>query len=344
VSTDNHYELKVADVISETADAVSVLFTVPSGAEREFAYKPGQFLTLQLPGPDGPIARCYSLCSSPDTDDGLRIAVKRVTSGLGSNWICDNLKPGDAVTVLPPAGVFTPKTWDEDLLLFAGGSGITPVLSILKSALAIGSGKVTLVYANQHEKAVIFAAELRALAEKYPDRLHVIHWLESVQGLPNRTQLAAFAAPYVSYTSFICGPSPFMDSVSHCLRELGVPPARIHVEKFLSLADNPFEIETPPLADDSAGTAELEVLLDGETHTLAWPKQMKLLDFLLDKGIKAPFSCRQGACSACACIVDEGEVKMLVNDILEEDDLADGFVLGCQSLPVSDVVKVRYDG
>jgi len=337
--------LTVTDVVAETADACSIEFTVPAGHETEFAYKPGQFLTLEIPGPDGPIARSYSLCSSPDTDASLRIAVKRVADGVGSNWVCDNLKPGSVVRVLPPAGVFTPKTWDEDLLLFAGGSGITPVLSILKSALVVGTRKVTLVYANQHEKAVIFAAELRALAEKYPDRLHVIHWLESVQGLPNRTQLAAFAAPFTSYTSFICGPSPFMDSVSHCLRELGVPPARIHVEKFLSLAENPFDraIESASV-HDAADTAELEVLLDGATHTLQWPRQTKLLDFLLDSGIKAPFSCRQGACSACACIVDEGEVKMLVNDILEEDDLRDGFVLGCQSLPVSDRVKVRYDG
>ena len=338
------HALIVREIVRETEDACSIVFDVPAGAESQFAYKPGQFLTLQLPGADGPVARCYSLCSSPHVDGGtLKVAVKRVRDGIGSNWINDHLVPGQTVESLVPAGVFTPKSLDEDLLLFAGGSGITPIMSILKSALVAGTGRVVLVYANQHENAVIFAAELRALAEQYPERLHVIHWLESLQGLPTRAQLKAFAAPFASCTSFVCGPSPFMESVSHSLRELGVPPARIHVEKFQSLQENPFEIVTAVPVDDADGrTASLQVELDGETHTFEWPKQTKLLDFLLDKGLRAPFSCRQGACSACACIVSEGEVSMLVNEILEQDDLDEGFVLGCQALPVSDVVKIRY--
>ncbi len=338
------YALRVREIVRETEDACSIVFDLPEGAEAEFTYKPGQFLTLQLPSEQGTVARCYSLCSSPHVDHGLlKVAVKRVHDGIGSNWINDVLEPGQLVDSLVPAGVFTPKSLDEDLLLFAGGSGITPVMSILKSALAAGGGRVVLVYANQHENAVIFAAELRALAERYPERLHVIHWLESLQGLPTRAQLKAFAAPFTSYTSFVCGPSPFMESVSHSLRELGVPPARIHVERFQSLADNPFEAVVPaPVADGDGRTASLQVELDGETHTFEWPAQTRLLDFLLDKGLKAPFSCRQGACSACACIVDEGEIRMLHNEILEQDDLDEGFVLACQSVPVSDAVKIRY--
>jgi len=339
-----HYQLRVREIVRETEDACSIVFDLPAGAEHDFSYRPGQFLTLQLPGADGPVARCYSLCSSPHVDEGLlKVAVKRVRDGIGSNWINDNLAPGQTVDCLVPAGVFTPKSLDEDLLLFAGGSGITPIMSILKSALYAGSGKVVLVYANQHENAVIFAGELRDLAERYPDRLHVIHWLESLQGLPTRAQLKAFAAPFTSYSSFVCGPSPFMESVSHSLRELGVPPARIHVERFQSLAENPFlAVAAAPVDEPGGRTASLQVELDGETHTFEWPAQAKLLDFLLDKGLKAPFSCRQGACSACACIVSEGEVTMLHNEILEQDDLDEGFVLACQSLPVSDVVKIRY--
>ncbi len=189
---------------------------------------------------------------------------------------------------LEPAGVFTPKTLDADLVLFAGGSGITPVLSILKSALAVGTGQVVLVYANQHENAVMFAAQLRELAAAHPDRLHVVHWLESVQGLPSRAQLRALAAPFTSYTAFVCGPSPFMESVGHVLRELGVPPARIHVERFQSLAADPFvtPVETVVEVADGADCAELEVELDGETHTLAWPRNRKLLDFLLEQGLR----------------------------------------------------------
>jgi len=153
----------------------------------------------------------------------------------------------------------------------------------------------------------------------------------------------ALAAPFTTYTSFVCGPSPFMESVSHSLRELGVPPARIHIERFQSLAEDPFEVvAASPAAGGDGSTAELEVELDGVTHNFEWPTQTKLLDFLLEKGLKAPFSCRQGACSACACIVSEGEVSMVTNEILEQDDLDEGLVLACQAMPVSKTVKVRY--
>jgi 3-ketosteroid 9alpha-monooxygenase subunit B len=335
--------VRVVAVDRETEDACSVVLE-PVGCEPgEFDYSPGQFLTLLLPCTGGAVARTYSLCSSPHVDEAMRIAVKRVADGVGSNWVNDSLSVGDEVMCLPPAGVFTPKSLDDDLLLFAGGSGITPVLSILKSALAAGSGKVVLVYANQHERAVIFGAQLRSLAADYPERLHVIHVLESVQGLPSRAQLAAFAAPYASYTAFICGPSPFMETVTHALRSVGVPPARIHIEKFTSLVENPFDMPAPAPVDAGDGsTTALEVELDGETHRFDWPRQMKLLDFLLQQGLKAPYSCRQGLCSACACIVDAGEVKMLHNEILEQEDLDEGYVLGCQSLPITDSVKIRY--
>jgi 3-ketosteroid 9alpha-monooxygenase subunit B len=339
------HRLRVTDVVRETDDACSVVFDAPP--DPEFAYAPGQFLTLRLPLDTGAIGRCYSLCSSPHLDEPMRIAVKRVAEGAGSNWINDHLRAGDELEVLAPSGMFTPRSLDDDLLLFAAGSGITPVMSILKSALCAGSGRVVLVYANQHENAVIFAAQLRELAEQYPDRLHVLHWLESVQGVPSRAQLRALAAPFTKHTAFVCGPSPFMESVSHSLRELGVPPARIHIERFQSLAENPFELPAPEAAAvvDEAGTGQataLSVELDGETHEFDWPRHKKLLDLLLEKGLKAPFSCRQGACSACACILADGEVKMLHNEILEQDDLDEGFVLACQSLPISDRVSVRY--
>lgn len=335
-------QVRVVEVIAETPDACSVVLEPPAEAAERFRYKPGQFLTLRLPCDGASVARCYSLCSSPHVDSQLRIAVKRVATGVGSNWINDALRPGDLLDCLPPAGAFTPKTLDGDFLLFAGGSGITPVLSILKSVLAQGSGKVVLVYANQHENAVIFAAELRTLAADYPDRLHVIHWLESVQGLPSHAQLSALAAPYTEFTSFVCGPSPFMESVTHVLRELHVPPSRIHIERFQSLASDPFEAITPAPAQPGGETAALTVDLDGQSHQFDWPTQTKLLDFLLEKGLDAPFSCRQGACSACACILNSGEVKMIKNEILDQADLDEGYVLACQSLPISESVSIRY--
>jgi 3-ketosteroid 9alpha-monooxygenase subunit B len=333
--------LIVREIVRETDDACSIVLEPPPGAD--FSYRPGQFLTLRLPTGSGLVGRCYSLCSSPHVDGELRIAVKRVREGLGSNWINDTLAVGDEIECLPPSGVFVPKSFEDDLLLFAGGSGITPVLSILKSALAVGSKHIVLVYANQHENAVIFANKLRELGEANPERLHVLHWLESVQGLPTRALLRAFIAPYSSYTAFLCGPSPFMETVTHALRDCGIPPTRIHIERFQTFADDPFDVATTPTTVDNGGeTTRLTVDLDGETHEYDWPRQTKLLDFLLAQGLKAPYSCRQGACSACACILDEGEVKMLTNEILEQEDLDEGYVLGCQSLPVTDTVKVRY--
>ncbi len=144
------------------------MFAVPDELRDKFAYRPGQFLTLRIPSDrTGSVARCYSLASSPFTDDAPKVTVKRTSDGYGSNWLCDNIAAGQTLEVLPPAGVFTPKSLDHDFLLFGAGSGITPVISILKSALTQGGGTVVLVYANRDEKSVIFAEELRALAEKY---------------------------------------------------------------------------------------------------------------------------------------------------------------------------------
>jgi 3-ketosteroid 9alpha-monooxygenase subunit B len=334
------HRVVIREIVRETDDACSIVLEPP--ADVDFSYQPGQFVTLRLPTDNGAVGRCYSLCSSPHVDSELRIAVKRVRDGVASNWINDALAVGAELECLPPSGVFTPKSFDDDLLLFAGGSGITPVLSILKSALAVGRGRIVLVYANQHENAVIFAAQLRELVEANPERLHVVHWLESVQGLPSRALLRAFIAPYTSYAAFICGPSPFMETVTHALRDCGVPPARIHIERFQSLAEDPFDLPAAAPADDTGETTRLEVELDGESHEYDWPRHTKLLDFLLAQGLKAPYSCRQGLCSACACILDEGEVKMLTNEILEQEDLDEGYILGCQSLPLTDRVRIHY--
>jgi 3-ketosteroid 9alpha-monooxygenase subunit B len=338
------HTVTVAEVIEETADARSVVFEVPAELAAAFEYRPGQFLTLRIPSDrTGSVARCYSLSSAPH-ENRVQVTVKR--AGFGSNWVCDSLKAGTRVDVLPPAGVFTPKSLDGDFLLFAGGSGITPVLSILKAALEHGRGRVVLVYANRDERSVIFAAELAAHATRHPGRLVVVHWLESVQGLPGVAQLKSLAAPYRTHEAFLCGPGPFMEAAKEALRDLGVPRQQVHVERFVSLDGNPFEDvpeAAPAATDETDGTAALEVTLDGETRTFDWPKRTKLLDFLLDQGLDAPFSCRAGQCSACACRLVSGEVKMLDNDILDAEDIAEGIVLACQSLPLTDEVSVTYE-
>lgn len=341
------HTLKLARVIAETEDARSLVFEVPSELSAKFDYQPGQFLTVRIPSErTGSVARSYSLSSSPFNDDQLTVTVKRTIDGYGSNWLCDNAAAGLELDVLPPSGMFVPKDLDTDLLLVAAGSGVTPVMSILKSALLKGGAQVTLIYANRDENSVIFAEELRALQEQHPSRLTVIHWLQSLQGLPTQATLAALAAPFHERDAFICGPGPFMEAAEQALKaDLGMPHARVHVEVFQSIDGDPFaEIVLEEMtAEEEADAAQLEVVLDGETHNFAWPRNTKLLDLLLSKGLEAPFSCRQGACSACACIVTEGDASMLINEVLEPEDIADGIRLGCQALPVTDIVKVSYD-
>ena len=319
------HRLRVVEVVDETPDAKS--FVLEGGG---FTPRPGQFLTVRI----GTAARCYSLCSAPD--EPLKITVKRTPDGYGSHWMCDNAVVGTELDVLGPVGVFTPASLDADLLAFAGGSGITPVMSIIRAVLSGGTGRVTLVYANRDERSVIFARELTRLSAEHPDRLAVVHWLESVQGLPTPAQLAALARPCAE--AFLCGPAPFMEAARTAARQAGVE--RVHVERFTSLSSNPFEdVET---TEDDGPDATVDVDLDGEHHRFPWPARTKLLDLLLDKGLDAPYSCREGACSACVCRLVEGEVKMLNNDVLDEQDLAEGFVLACQSVPVTDAVKITY--
>jgi 3-ketosteroid 9alpha-monooxygenase subunit B len=363
--TTESFVLNVAEVVEETADARSVVFEVPSELQETFAYTPGQFLTVAVPSDQtGLVARCYSLSSAPHSGRH-QITVKRTVDGYASRWIVENLKAGDTMRVLPPSGIFTPKDIDADFLLFAGGSGITPVMSIARTALEKGTGKVVLFYANEDESSVIFAGQLAELVEEYADRFTVVHWLVSLQGLPSEKQLGLFASYFMSYTAFVCGPAPYMKAVTGALKELGFPRERRHQEKFVSLGGNPFgEVEEvlaaqeqlkerddgddpdeTPAEPEFAGPVAVEVELDGQQYSFDdWQGDKVLLEFLEDKGVDAPFSCREGNCSACACMVLEGDLRLQHNDVLDKDDLADGIRLVCQAKPLSEKVRITYNG
>ena len=359
------FELEVLDVVKETEDARSIVLD-PGEYREHFSYRSGQFLTVAVPSDrTGLVARCYSLSSTPVDDDGpLTITVKRTEDGFASIWICDELKPGDQLRVLPPSGIFTPKDYDADLLLFAAGSGITPIMSITRTALATGSGRIVLFYANRDDRSVIFGGALSELAAEHPDRLHVVHWLESVQGLPSQDQMREFAAQYAEWEAFVCGPTPFMKVTVAALRELEFPRERRHQEKYVSLGGNPFEVgaervpdepgaepddepgdEAPAVAAPSGPAAHLLVDLDGEDYEFNdWKPGTTILEHLESKGIKAPYSCREGECSACAVRLLEGEVTMRANDVLEDEDLAEGIRPGCQSEAATEKVRVTYSG
>lgn len=337
------YTVTVDEVIQETHDSISLVVVPSADAGSHFDYKPGQFLTLQIPTERSEgCARCYSLASAPTVDDKMKVTIKRTKDGYGSNWLCDNISAGDTIEVLPPAGTFVPRSLTEDVLLWAGGSGITPVMSIAKSVLSEGNANVVLIYANRDEDSVIFADELKRLEARYDGQFNVVHWLESDKGIPTVDALAEIAAPYATRPSYICGPEAYMDAVRDACAQAGVDTGRIHLEKFTSLDNDPFAEQDIAL-DESGDTIDVEVTLDGETTTVKWPKANYLLDVLLKEGLEAPFSCREGNCSACACVVLEGEVSMDRNTVLEEADLEDGIVLSCQARAVTDTLKVSFD-
>ena len=335
MTTRDFYQVPVLAVIDETPDACSIVL------DTTFAYSPGQFITVRVPSSvTGSVARCYSLCSSPViAGEQPAIAIKRTAGGYASNWILDNVTAGSVLEVLPPAGTFTPRSLDGDFLLFAAGSGITPVLSILKSVLAAGRGRVVLIYANRDERSVIFGSVLSSLARESGGRLVVLHWLDSLQGVPSAAAIAALARPYAVWEPFICGPDPFLRVVREALAALEVPAKRVRVERFLSLAENPFEVSQ----DAGAGVdATLSVEFDGEDRVLPWPAGMRMLDVLTDAGLEAPFSCRQGICGACACQLVSGKVEMAHNEVLEDADLADGYILACQAVALTAEVEISY--
>ncbi|MBP0621552.1 ferredoxin--NADP reductase [Cupriavidus consociatus] len=342
------HRLQIAEVITETEQAHSLVFALPDGLRDAFAYRPGQFLTLRVPIDGVPLQRCYSLSSTPEVDNALRVTIKRVQSGRVSNWICDHLGAGDTVEVMPPAGVFTPPTLHGDFLLLAGGSGITPVLSIAKAALRHGRGAVTLVYANRDERSVIFREALGELANRHPGRLRVIHWLDSVQGPPAQRQIEELVRPWSLAECFVCGPGPFMDAAQAALQQLGVPRGKLHVERFVSLRDVP--AAQPPAAPAAPVPVEpaamrgaaLTVQLDGASHQLNVAPDETVLDALQRAGVAAPSSCRAGLCGACMCQVTQGDVTLGENHVLDRADLDAGWTLACQARPASDELHLKF--
>jgi 3-ketosteroid 9alpha-monooxygenase subunit B len=336
--------LRVRAVVDETHDAKSIVFDLPPQEAESFRYRPGQFLTLRLPVGGRHLPRCYSMSSAPGVDEAPRVTVKRVERGRGSNWLCDHVQPGSVLEVLPPAGVFTPRTLDGDFLLLAGGSGITPVFSILRSALAQGQGRITLIYANRDERSVIFRRELTALAGAHPTRLMVIHWLDSVQGVPSVAQLAELALPFRRGQAFVCGPAPFMDACVAALQGIEMDPAQIHVERFASLPDeeDAAACAPAPAPVDGVDEAEVEVSHQGQLHRITCGGSESILEAALRVGLELPHSCQAGLCASCMCQVVEGKVHLRVNEVLDKKDLSKGWTLACQAVPTSPKVRVRF--
>lgn len=337
-----YHPLKVREVVEETADARSIVFDVPPELQPAFKYRPGQFLTLHVPCGARPLPRCYSASSTPSADEPLRVTVKRVTDGRASNWLCGTLKAGDTLDVAVPAGIFTPKNLDGDFLMFAGGSGITPVLSIIRTVLLAGKGAIRLIYANRDERSVIFGALLSKLSRENPKRLQVIHWLDTVQGIPSQAQISALGRGFEHAECFICGPSLFMDATAAAAaHDLGMPSAKIHVERFVSLPDDTDE-DAAPVADTGGERIQIEASLDGVTRKLEGLPGQLLIEAMEAAGMEPPYSCRAGACAACMCHLDEGEVELRHNQVLDQTDLGNGWILACQAVAKTPRIRISY--
>lgn len=344
-----YHPLRVREVIEETHDTKSIVFDVPQALAEQFRYRPGQFLTLRLPIEGRYVPRCYSMSSAPALDDALRVTVKRVHQGRGSNWVCDKVRAGDMIELMPPSGLFSPSNLGQDFLLMAGGSGITPVFSILRTVLKQHIGKVVLFYANRDERSVIFKRDLQQLAADYPERLQIVHWLDSIQGAPSLKQITAWARPWVASAgqAFICGPGLFMDAAQAALLQAGMPEGQVHVERFVSLPDE--ETLQQMQAQDAAHPVEaavdealVQLRLDGEEYEFTCSGTETILEAGLRAGINVPFSCQAGMCASCMCQVQDGTVHLRHNEVLDAKDLSKKWTLACQSIPTSEKLRVKF--
>lgn len=329
--------LRVTEVVRETDDAVTLVLDVPADRPEPFAYRAGQFLTLVLSIDGQQRRRSYSMSSAPAVDDALRITVKRDRDGVVSNWLNDTAAPGDWLYAFSPAGRFVLNDADHSLIAFAGGSGITPVYSLLRSALASTVRTARLFYANRERRAVIFDQALALLAGQHGDRFALHHHLDDASGIVTAAHVDAFLRDVDDAEFYVCGPNAFMQTVCDALRAAGVPTDRLHVEHF----DAPAAAGTPP--DTTAVVPdELIIVLNGQRTTAPYSAGDTVLQTARMAGLRAPSSCETGSCATCMARVTSGSARMINNGALEDDEVDDGWVLTCQAIPTSSTIRVEY--
>ncbi|WP_421729616.1 2Fe-2S iron-sulfur cluster-binding protein [Brevundimonas sp.] len=355
--TDFH-TLRVSEVRRETPDAVSILFDVPDPTSPLLAYAPGQYLTLrrQIAGED--VRRNYSVCVSP-LDGELRVAVKQVGGGRFSTFANHELKAGDLLDVLPAAGHFTAAFEAgeaRNYAAFAAGAGITPILSLIRTALRQEPHSVfTLFYGNRTSGNILFQEELAALKNQFMGRLAVYHFLtledediDLFNGRLDRAKcdavLSTLIDPAAIDMAFICGPEGMMEAAEQALLAKGVAPSRILLERFASSGAGPLLDDAAQVRVAAAAGRSMKVVLDGRRMTVAFDAQAgNILDSVRATGAAAPYACKGGVCATCRAKVIEGEVEMRVNYGLTSEEVAQGYVLTCQSAPVGDGVVLSYD-
>jgi ring-1,2-phenylacetyl-CoA epoxidase subunit PaaE len=344
------HPLRVGDVRAETDEVLSVAFEVPVELEESYRFAPGQHLTLRRDFDGEELRRSYSICSG-GCDGELRVAVKHVPGGRFSGWVHANLRPGMSIDVMTPAGRFTTAldpARERHYLALAVGKGITPIVSLVSSALACEPrSRFTLVYGNRTTRSILFRDRLADLKDRYVERFQLIHLLSGQQqevelfnGRLDANRLRVLARAVVAIDTvdeaFICAPQPTTRSLREALDEMGLPPTRVHFELF----------GTPHVAapERSTGMAHhVSLVARGVRSELDVPSQTTILEAGLAAGLDLPFSCKDGICATCRAHLDEGNVSMAANYALEPWEVERGFILTCQSRPVSARLVVDYD-
>ncbi len=342
------YPLKIAGIIQETADSRSFVLEVPDHLREVFAYKAGQFLTFEIPWDGMRIKRCYSLASAPETDPWHKVTVKRVDDGRVSNWFNDELQVGDTIDVEPPEGRFLLHADETKLgvVLFGGGSGITPVISLLKSALRTTERRVKLVYANRDKDSIIFKDELELWRRAYPDRLEIVHHLDTERGFLTAKDIQQLMENWEESEFYVCGPGPYMDACEEAFHAAGVDPSRTKFERFVSLPDPDRREDTQDDEPVAAGDvpATFTMTLEGETHEVPLTPGDTLLEAATKAGFKPPSSCEDGYCGCCMALIKSGSVKMKSTEALTDSDLERGWILSCQARADKDEqLEIDYD-
>jgi len=337
------HTLRVKEVVQETDDTCSLVLDVPAELQDTFRYHAGQFCTFRVEVGGEELHRCYSMSSAPEVDTDLTVTVKRVPDGAVSNWLNDRVAEDDVLEVAKPAGVFCVRDGDRPVVAFCGGSGVTPVMSITKSVLATSGRSVRLLYANRDPRSVIFDADLRALQDRHPERLEVRHHFDSDAGFVDADAVAGFARGAENADFYICGPGPFMDLVETVLLDLGVDREHIHIERFVAAA-NP---AVPSPIDEAGGENvvpdELTIILKGASHAVPYHAGDTVLQTARRGGLSAPYSCEAGDCATCMAMLREGTVTMRANNALTPEEVEEGWVLTCQSVPEGPIVTVEYE-
>lgn len=351
------HPLKVADIRKETSDSVSVAFEIPAPFTNEYKYTQGQYVTIKMMHDGEEIRRSYSLCSSPIDDADFRIAAKKVKDGRMSVALNENIKVGDVLEVMTPMGNFynINSSENKNIVLFAGGSGITPMLSILKTLLVQDKNStISLFYGNQNLSSTIFKNELEELAQKHAERFKLYLILDEAPsdypalytGLMTTDKVKALVENHVGLNLdnefFICGPTPMMKNVEDTLHQLQIKKEKIHLEYFTATLDANKEVATA--APSEKIVSQITVILDGDETTFELASDGKnILDAAMDQDVDVPFSCKGAVCCTCRAKVLEGKVHMKANYALTDDEVAEGFILTCQSHPLTPVVIVDYD-